>query len=611
MFLVLAFTAQPGGPTLPNNLIVALINKQKHLSRGVIQCSHDPRTSGVDTLSLFQQKNTPYTGVPLQDWRGRLRSELESQGHYQRDSVIRSVALICQDLESRCNIAEEPLLREKEKSQQLEETVTDLNARLLFLESEATDTRFHLEGLEDEKLNLFDENERLSAKLNNLQADLDAASRNAAEMSHKHEGDIHAKDLELQSMTLSHEESLRTHCKQMEAQEETLRELRRDLQHISAQKAMLDNEHEALHIKFSTANQKLSDEVKNGRTQFEEIAQLRDRNTELELQLQSTQADLDTTTTRLCELQVGHQKLVHSSEQAYKDLESKYSTDMETAAAVVKETSETLNVQLQEALQYGHKAEEEHRDTRHELEQLQTSVSTLENRLQELADFCSEQEEELEELRALRKNVLAGLGLASQHPLPIRSTNRVQKDTSDLQNMRGPREHRRRKSAIQILDGAMDTARSTQGVTSTAMETIANASFASSDSQSSQNGPTPKRPKPRPSFKVPAIRTPYTQKPTLASRSTLDNTSPSKRSALRQLSPNRRHTTVGFAVSDDDVMHNNDCRLTRKRRGSLHGIHEADFDMDDFMAGTPMTPGNFATGTGRVPDDEDLTTTEL
>ena len=47
------------------------------------------------------------------------------------------------------------------------------------------------------------------------------------------------------------------------------------------------------------------------------------------------------------------------------------------------------------------------------------------------------------------------------------------------------------------------------------------------------------------------------------------------------------------------------------RLGSHPDIEQADVDMDDeFMAGTPLTPG-FMAGTGRVPDEDDASTTEL
>jgi len=79
------------------------------------------------------------------------------------------------------------------------------------------------------------------------------------------------------------------------------------------------------------------------------------------------------------------------------------------------------------------------------------------------------------------------------------------------------------------------------------------------------------------------------------------------------MSPNRRHTTVGFTIAEnEDGNHAHENASTRKRRGSLQDIEQAELDMDNnLLAGTPMTPGNFMAGTGRVPGDEDDITVEL
>jgi hypothetical protein len=338
---------------------------------------------------------------------------------------------------------------------------------------------------------------------------------------------------------------------------------------------------------------------------------LKDRNTDLDVQLQGVEADLDEVTVRLSDLQVSHRELAQSSEDAYNALNQKHMSDIEAATANVEKDREELDAKLQDAVQHGQRTADVLGETREELAKVQASIPPLEERIQELEEFCSEQEEELEDLRTLRKNVLASMGLTTPNPLTIRSTSRSQRDASNIHTPRITRDHRRRKSALQATAEGIKSSRAAHHATSTAMETVANASFPSSDSQSSQNGSTPKRPKHDPSFKVPAMQTPYTQNPVLASRSISKKLSPIKRSALKQLSPNRRHTTVGFASSQNEIERPNRLRSGRKRRGSLQELEEVDFDMEDFLAGTPLTPGNFATGTGRLPDDTDATTNEL
>jgi predicted nucleic acid-binding Zn-ribbon protein len=602
MLLTLALTAQPTGDDLPPALTTALVSKQRQLGHGVGKCSHEVSIDEPTPVSLFQQKNTPYTGQHLDDWRDRLKSELECQGSYQRDSIVRSVAQICQDLETRCNTVEEPLRREKERTQELEQHILKLDERIASLEVQAADDRFHSEGLEDEKLIISEERNSLSAKLDHLQATSDEAIRKTNDVLVQAREDHNLKELELRSMILTHEETIRALENDIEAQSNAVVGLRHELADAQGECALRSQQLETVQHRFDDAERKLNDELQVVCVQSEEILQLKNQNNELTSQLQDTKTGLDAITVQLSDLRTSHQELEDSSREANKALNDRYTRDMEAAAAQAKDDYESLGAKLREAIQDGRRTAEAYDNTRKEHMDLQESVAVLEERLQELTMFCSEQEEELEELRTLRKNVLASMGLASQNPLEMRAASRAQKDITDPQKIRAPREHRRRKSAIHATDGV--GCRVAQDATSTAMENVANASFASSDSHSSQNGSTPKRSKVQSTFKVPTMHTPY------ASRSIARKLSPIKRSALRQLSPNRRHTTVDFvALGSGERL--DEMQSAKKRRNSLQGIEEADFDMEDFLTSNSLTPARFISGTGRIPDDDSVTATEL
>jgi hypothetical protein len=611
LLLTLALTVQPTGHALSLALTTALVNKQTRITRRARGCFHELPTTQRSTVSLFQQKNTPYTGQHLQDWRDRLNSELEGQGSYQRDSIRRSIALICQDLETRCNTVEEPLRREKEKSKDLEIQIHELNQRIASLKDQATDDRFYSEGLEDEKLKISNERDSLSRELQNLKVEADEAIRKADGMLIQLREDFNAKEMEFRSADLTHQETIRLLENDMEGQGREMECLRRDLVKSQHECTSLIDQLNSSQHQLEEAENKLACEVEVVRTQSEEITRLKDRNIELDLQLQGVEGDLDAVTARLSDLQVNHRELAQSSEDAYNALEQKYTRDIKAATAQAEKDHGELDAKLQDAVQHEQRTTDVLDETRKELGKLQESLPPLEEKIQELTEFCSEQEEELKELRAMRKALLVSMGLATQNSPAIRSASRSQRDASELHTPRDTREHRRRKSALRATAEGFNSSRAIQDATSTAMETVANASFASSDSQSSQNGSTPKRPKHRPSFKVPTMQTPYTQKPVLASRSISKKLSPIKRSALRQLSPNRRHTTVGFASSHNEEERPNKLRTGRKRRGSLQEHEEMDSDMEEFLAGTPLTPGNFSTGTGRLPDETDVTATEL
>ncbi|KZM19682.1 hypothetical protein ST47_g9007 [Ascochyta rabiei] len=610
LLLNAVISVQPGETSLPQSLASALITKQRKLPYVSRQCSHTHTAPGGPSISLFQQESTPFTGQHLQDWRTRLKSELVSQNSYQRDSIVRSVAQICQDLETRCNTVEEPLRREKARSRELEQRVGELSEQVSSLESQAADDRFHLDGLEDEKLGIADEKDRLSVKFNELQVHFDEARRNADEALHTAQEESNARQLELRSTILNHEEQLRSREDDIQRLNNTIAQGRDSLEHTEEELRALGERYENLQTRLNDVGRQLDDERETKFRQSEEILRLKERGINLEHQLQSTESELEVTTGQLSDLEVSHQELKQSSEDTLRKLEASYTTDMEAAAVRAEEEYNKLNKKLTDSLQSSWQLKDAHDKTRRELHSLQNSFSTLETKAQELDILCGEQEEELEELRTLRKNVLASMGLATQNPLAIRSASRSQKDGTVTETPQEPRQHRRRKSAIKLHDLAPNPTTIVQNLNSTAMDDIAEASFASS-LDDSQNGSTPKRQRPCLSFKMPTMQTPSNQRPALASRSTSKKLSPVKRSALRQMSPNRRHTTVGFALSEtEDQVQIQDAGLARKRRGSLRGASQDDFDMDDFLAGTPLTPGAFTSGTGRVPED-DVTTTEL
>ena len=608
LLLNLIISTQPGELSLPQSLASALITKQRKLAHVSKQCSHLATVSNGPSVSLFEQRSTPFTGQHLQDWKNRLESELESQNSYQRDSIVRSIAQICQDLETRCNTVEEPLRREKARSRELEQRVEELSEQVLSLESQAADDRFHLDGLEDEKLSIADEKEQISAKLNELQLQLERVNRDAEEALRTAQEDFKAKELELRSTILNHEGHLNTRENDIQELNGTMSHVRATLEHTEEELRALGERYEDLQTRLGGVSRQLDEEREVKSRQSEEILQLKERGIHLEQQLQSTETELEVITGQLSNLQVSHQELKQASEDTLKELEVKYTTDMEIAAVRAEEEFNKLNDKLTDTLESHRQVKDAHEKARRELYSLQNVFSALEMRTQELDALCGEQEEELEELRTLRRNVLASMGLTTQSPLAIRSA-RPQKDNTLPETPREIRKHRRRKSAIQTQDFVPKATKTAQDIASKAMENATEASSASSE-HDSQNGSTPKRQKPRRSFKSSLIQAPFNQTPTHNSHSLSSKLSPFKRSATRQASQIFQHTTTESALFETESQGlQQEVGSTRKRRGSFGETSQEDFDMDDFLAGTPMTPGAFASGTGRVPDGDDATTT--
>lgn len=512
----------------------------------------------------------------------------------------------------RCNTVEEPLRREKARSQELEQRVEELSEQVNCLESQAADDRFHLDGLEDEKLGLADEKECISAKLDELRMQFEEANQNADEALRNAREGFNARELELRSIILNHEEQLKRREGYIRELNGILIDVRNSLEHTEEELRALGERYEDLQTRMGDTSRQLDDERGAKLRQSQEMLGLKEHGINLERQLQTTESELEAISGHLSDLQVSHQELRQSSDEALSNLEAKYAADMEASATIAEEERDKLNRKLMDIVQSNRQLKDAHDKTQGELRALQNTFSTLEIKTQELDILCGEQEEELEELRTLRRNVLASMGLATRNPSAIRSATRSQKDGTVPETPREPRDHRRRKSAIQTQDTTLKASMPAQSFTNTATQNIAEASFTSSG-QESRDGSTPKRQKPRPASRVPTMQTPFNQRPALASRSTSKKLLPVTRSALRQMSPNRRHTTVGLSgvPESEDRGQMQEPASTWKIRGSLRGASQDDFDMDEFLAGTPFTPGAFASGTGRLPEEDEAMTTEL
>lgn len=207
--------------------------------------------------------------------------------------------------------------------------------------------------------------------------------------------------------------------------------------------------------------------------------------------------------------------------------------------------------------------------------------------------MCTKKDEEIAVYETNAEYIQKVLKVRPRGDLPICSSG-LQVSSSDGIRASG---HRRRKSAVQMHDIAPSTAEP-QRLSRAAIESVANASFTSSDS--GQHESTPKRSKPR--FKIPKMTTPH------GKRAGQPPLSRSKRSTLTAVTPNRKHTTVGLALSEDCDDENGGIS---KRRGSPRSMSDDSFDMGRLLVGTPFATGEIICGTGRAPTDEEDGVTEL
>lgn len=615
--LTITLAAEPGDPTLPHALTAALVKAQRDLPLVGGACLHPSGTTKDSSISLFQAANTQNTGQHLEDWSARLGSELESQGRYQRDAILRSVTQICSDLETRCNTVEEPLRREKERSSELEEKICHLTDDLESMRIQNEDSVEQLEGLEKELEDaredmdrLRQEKERVYSRVQDLESVLEESNLGANEALSAAREAFSAKELVLQSTILQYEEDCRNRDLEIQQLQDTLSELTQSKAQWERDHKTLAREHELLQHRCNDAEEMLGQERAHVSQQNDDIARLEILVSEYQNQFEEKEAQLAELFEELDAARSAHDELQEASDARVRDLAAQHASDIEAVNARADLDCKTLEDQLQDALQDYERERGENEKSRGKIDHLQQAIPPLESRIQELEDFCKEQEEELEERRAIHRNVLAHFGVSSQQPLAVRSASRSYKDIAAEPTTREPRTQRRRKSAFIAPDTTPQATESDLAAPTPATESKSNASSESSSSQT--RAPIPKRSRPRSAFKVPTMHTPYTQKPNLISRSASGRISPSKRSALRQMSPNRRHT-VGFSTAEQEKDdYTTESAPAGTQSESLADIDQTDeFDTDDeLFSGTPLTPG-FMTGTGRVPDEDETTAVTL
>lgn len=618
----ITLAAEPGDSALPHSLTTALVKAQRNLPFVAGACQYSPKPPKDAPISLFQAAGTQCAGQHLESWTTRLDSELESQGKYQRDAILRSVAQICDDLETRCSTVEEPLRKEKEKSARLEEQVSCLSDEVESLRIQNEDSTDQLVGLEKELENMREDEDRLRqenltvvqdkdlalTRVKELETLLEESKSSTSDALNAAQEDFREKELALRSTILQHEKDRRTHDSQIEQLRDTINELRQSQTHWEKNHSTLTEEYELLQRRCQEMEKMLEHVRADASHQNDDVARLEAQVSEHHRHLQEKEAELEDARRKLDTLHNTHREFQETSAAREKDLAIKHASDIETLTLQARNNREMLEEQLESALQDYKRERDGHEKSRSQIHHLQLAIPPLESRIQELEDLCEEQEEELEERRAIHKNILANFGVSSQQPLAIRSASRSYKDITADPSVREPRTHRRRKSnfiAAQDIVPKATTGAALTAAGSTAENT--NVFFESSSSQTSI--PAPKRSKPRQAFKVPTMHTPYTQKPSLISKSVLNRTSPSKRSALRQVSPNRRHTVDFTPVEqeENDYTMESGLGVMEKRGESLHDMEYGDFDTDEeeFLSGTPpLTPGFFA-GTGRAPDEDE------
>ncbi|KAL8897797.1 MAG: hypothetical protein Q9192_002410 [Flavoplaca navasiana] len=121
----------------------------------VISYNFSPEVLCMTLVSLFETGSTPCSSAESDLWRHRLRNELAQNAEYQYEGIIRTIEDVCQDLERRCIEVEAPLRDEKAKSTNLHTELESSKLQVAKLLAHTHEQSLILEGIEGEKSELL------------------------------------------------------------------------------------------------------------------------------------------------------------------------------------------------------------------------------------------------------------------------------------------------------------------------------------------------------------------------------------------------------------------------------------------------------------------------
>ena len=202
LFLTTAFLASADQAGMDAGLAVSLLKKQVQFATVTPHCRFArPYFQQSTAVSLVEQTSTPCDGLAGKDWRARLCTDLLRDAKNSSDTIIRTVGEVCRDLESRCQLVEQPLKAEQAQVVELKTQLERSSARIVELESQVDDCNLFLNGLtadkarleervlggEDRLTHLLDNLRHVDSKLADARAEAERAAAASAEEANEQE----------------------------------------------------------------------------------------------------------------------------------------------------------------------------------------------------------------------------------------------------------------------------------------------------------------------------------------------------------------------------------------------------------------------------------------
>jgi len=514
---------------------------------------------------------------------------LHNEADQKHTQLVRNLGQVCRDLEERCNTAEQPLREQRARSEALEEQLGALRGEVEHLQSESDDREFLLKGLESEKSQLEVELERadthnstLSSRIDELERSLEAHRKLAADETKAMQDKFDAEGLEHRAEVASRNEAFEDVRAELSAKQQETSHLQEELIHLQSDLQAAKSEVLAQAAALNQSEQDLV-ALKAAHEHAKSDAASQDEKLQsMMIELQSRQSEFHEAQRAVQDLESQHNDTTTALKDEIERLTAAHAAHTEQLRRQAKDEHKALALRISDLQREKESAQGELQTTMQLLRQSNEVLLDREKELEKLSTTFGEKDAELAELQHWRQNLMSAMGNAPLAPaLGSKRTSTLRRTTSIFPAASSSRRSVRLSKTIQDAEDSQVQS-----------PIVADRSFESS--ASSAGGPTPKRLKPRKSFKVPAVEQPSVKhgttpdqgrRTTLISRQPLmdvskgrANQSPSKllvpgHKAPQYASP-RKHVVVINPMEDDQEGGPED---------------DEDFDASALFTSTPLT----------------------
>jgi predicted nucleic acid-binding Zn-ribbon protein len=567
-----------------------LLDLHASSARGAIECNHT-QPSWREHLT-FGTSNGVADGDHV-DWREALRTHFRARAEVEQDAVTTLFARACASLEARCENVEKPLREEQERCRALEEQNRDLAQEFAEMESRNVDFGIQVRSLQDERESYMQDleesrgvNSDLLDRIDGLEERLRRAHDEAQQQLRDLRSERSMVELDSASAIARKQEELDDLQEQFDKSRKALEETSDNLSHVQNELRDSRSERERLERSLSAGEGRIADmedcireletangslSTSNGHLQ-EELQSAKSSDAEREERISDFRVQLE----RQCSEQANLQQALDEQSNEAKHLRNQLERKTHEATNLLRQhqkSTETLERQLSDLQR---ESLEDHESLTAELQQRDTKIDTLRQKVDRLQRKCDQKDAQIAEAEAMRANLMAAMGIS--HPPPVSRTSSL------------PHRSRESIAASQLTQAPEMPPPAMTGGTDTLVQDSQNygeESFISNASSLDdvQAGPTPKRPRSRKSAPAPTshLRASIGTRSSLRSRQSVGGGG-NGRVALQGISGNHGRMSVRpFKTPTKEVRMNDEVGI---KTFEPVGEDESTFDGSELFMGT-------------------------